>query len=607
MKKLCTLLLILIAVAGQFFFSCKEKTGTPEKIVAQLLVLQVDTFAIVCDTIKFQLSKNIVNEQYLQQLFLQARKAYKKIEWATEYFLPATARSINGPPVQEVEISGLVIEPAGLQVMEGLLFPNYDTGSKKQLLQQLDIIQRAATQYVTYFNNIDILDWQVWDAAKLEVFRIQTMGITGFDDPLTLQCLAESAETLSGLRGILSTYIPAANRNSLLQRLDSAAGYLYLHDDFNTFSRSEFITLFANPITESLTSVEKELSIHVIRYNRLLNQDAATLFDRDAYNVNAYAPDASEFMTDEKIALGKKLFSDPLLSQNNIRSCRSCHQPEKAFTDGLVKNTVIAGRTVLRRNTPTLINAALQPSQFYDGRVRTLEDQSHSVVQSEEEMHGSLEISVRRFWNDSTYRKLFAAAFPKRERTAIDTLEVMNALGSYIRSLTFLDSRFDEYMRGNKTAMTRAEINGFNLFMGKAKCATCHYMPLFNGTPPPRYMKMETEVIGVPAALSSVTIDPDSGRYAIIQKNSFLHAFKTPTLRNAAQTAPYMHNGVFITLEQVLDFYNSGGGAGMGIPIVNQTLPSDSLHLTKGEQRDIIGFIGNLDSRADGIIAPEQH
>src|SRR5664279_5894196 len=175
-------------------------------------------------------------------------------------------------------------------------------------------------------------------------------------------------------------------------------------------------------------------------------------------------------------------------------------------------------------------------------------------------------------------------------------MEVMNAIGSYLRSLTWLNSRFDEYMQGNKTAMSPEEISGFNVFMGKGKCATCHFMPLFNGSFPPGFTTMETEVIGVPRAIGKKEIDPDPGRYDIVRIGFLRHAFKTPTVRNAARTAPYMHNGVFASLEQVVDFYNKGGGAGLGLTIENQTLPFDKLELTETEQKDIVSIINSLDS-----------
>jgi cytochrome c peroxidase len=328
-----------------------------------------------------------------------------------------------------------------------------------------------------------------------------------------------------------------------------------------------------------------------------LNMDTKTMFDKNAFNVNAYAPDPSSFLTDKKAALGKKLFADPILSGTCTRSCQSCHQPEKAFTDGLVKNTMISSNKPIRRNTPTLLNAALQPMQFYDLRAGTLEDQAIAVVQNKDEMHGSMKLAVNRLWKNKDYRRLFADAFPEKNRTGIDTLEVMNAIASYVRTLVFLNSRFDEYMRGNKTAMNNQEINGFNLFMGKAKCATCHYMPLFNGTFPPRFIIIESEVIGVPQTIAKTAIDTDMGRYDILNTPAFKHAFKIPTVRNAASTAPYMHNGVFTTLEQVMDFYNKGGGAGLGYKVDNQTLAADKLNLTTKESNDIIAFIKSLNSK----------
>ncbi len=535
----------------------------------------------------------------LQRLFLRARLAYKRVEWATEYFDPATSRFVNGPPVEEVEAaSHAVFEPAGLQVMEGYLFPHYDTARRPLLLRLLSLLDVACNKYKTHFANIDIFDWQVFDAAKLEVFRIEALGVSGFDNPVTLNSTNESAAALISMRRVLGYY------GDLAKSIDSAVSYLAANTEFNSFDRAKFIRRYCNPLTRGISDLESGLKIHVIRYNRLLNQDARTLFDSNAFNVDAYSPDPASFMSESKVALGRVLFFDPQLSGNGTRSCGSCHQPEKAFTDGLVKNTVIGDRRMLRRNTPTLINAALQPSQFYDLRVTTLEDQSRTVVQNIEEMHGAMNLSAKHLWNDMHYRELFAKAFPRTNRTGIDTLEVMNAISCYVRSLTQLTSRFDDYMRGDDSALDADEIAGFNLYMGKAKCATCHYMPLFNGTFPPRFIKTESEVIGVPAAVGSKRIDEDRGRYDVIPIGAFRHAFKTPTLRNVARTSPYMHNGIYNSLEQVVDFYEKGGGAGQGIKVDNQTLPFDKLDLTPKEKEQLIAFMRSLDSKGDRLNPP---
>jgi cytochrome c peroxidase len=149
----------------------------------------------------------------------------------------------------------------------------------------------------------------------------------------------------------------------------------------------------------------------------------------------------------------------------------------------------------------------------------------------------------------------------------------------------------------NGTAMlNKNEANGFNLFMGKAKCGSCHFMPLFSGAKPPRYYYIESEVLGVPSVANKkkARLDSDSGRYLITQSPVHLFSFKTPSLRNVALTAPYMHNGIFKTLEEVVDFYNQGGGQGLGIAPPNQTLPFEKLSLTKKEKKDVVAFMKTL-------------
>ena len=149
-------------------------------------------------------------------------------------------------------------------------------------------------------------------------------------------------------------------------------------------------------------------------------------------------------------------------------------------------------------------------------------------------------------------------------------------------------------MRGDTSAMTKNEVNGMNLFMGKAKCATCHFMPLFNGTVPPNFAKTEHEVVGTPMDAEGTRLSNDEGRYKYNMMPQLRNAYKTPGLRNVAETGPYMHNGVYKTLEEVVDFYNKGGGKGLGLPVENQTLPFDKLNLTDKEMKDLVAFMKTL-------------
>jgi cytochrome c peroxidase len=604
MKKITFIGFLLIAIAAYSVYSCRQVKPAPEKAIAQTLIAQIDSFSASKDKLLAAVKSGSANEKQLQQLFLNLRISYKKIEWATEYFDPAGSRFVNGPPVQEIEMgSGQIFQPAGLQVIEALLFPKYDISQKKELIRQLTMLQTACDKDKSHFANVDILDWQVYDATKLEMFRILSLGITGFDNPLTLNSAQESEASIESLKVALAYYEDTEGTKNLPAEFNTAAEYLKHHTNFNAFDRAEFITNYGNPITTNITTLEKRTNIHETTYNRLLNMDAKTMFEKGAFNPNAfnpnvYDPGQTPGIIAKKQALGRVLFADPILSGTSTRSCQSCHDPAKAFTDGLVKNTVINdSHKLVRRNTPTLINAALQPSQFYDLRATTLEDQALAVVQNRDEMHGSMIVAAQRLWQNKSYRELFSEAFPQKNRVGIDTLEVMSAIGSYVRSLVALNSRFDEYMQGNKAAMNQQELNGFNLFMGKARCATCHYMPLFNGSFPPQYSIIESEVIGVPKTIQQTAIDTDMGRYNILKTSAFKHAFKITTVRNAARTAPYMHNGVFTTLEQVVDFYNKGGGAGLGYKVDNQTLAADKLNLSKKECGELVSFMKSLNSK----------
>ncbi len=150
-------------------------------------------------------------------------------------------------------------------------------------------------------------------------------------------------------------------------------------------------------------------------------------------------------------------------------------------------------------------------------------------------------------------------------------------------------------MNNNKPLGTEA-MRGFNLFMSKAQCATCHFVPQFNGVHPP-YIGSEFEVLGTPADAKFGKLSDDKGRHGINPAFETMNAFRTGTVRNAAHTAPYMHNGVFRTLEEVIDFYDAGGGAGRHFDIANQTLSADSLKLTATEKKELISFIRSLNEQ----------
>jgi cytochrome c peroxidase len=354
-----------------------------------------------------------------------------------------------------------------------------------------------------------------------------------------------------------------------------------------------FIKSYINPLTTALFQLQQAAGIPVIKNLYALKGNIKTLFDTAAFNLNYFTPDANAYSTPERASLGNRLFFDPVVSESKKVSCASCHHPEKGFTDGLPKSRALASTGFLKRNTPGLLYAGLQRGQFYDMRATFLEDQVKGVIENKDEIHGDLKKVAAALRIDTLYAGRFRRAFPGLQQPVSEST-VLIALSAYIRSLAAFDSRFDQYMRGDATKMNGEEIRGFNLFMGKGKCGMCHFMPLFNGTVPPAFIFTESEVIGVPEDKGGTRLDADPGRYGIYKIENFRNAFKTPTVRNIAETAPYMHNGVFTSLEEVVDFYNRGGGAGLGLDVPNQTLPFDSLRLAPDEKKAIVAFMHTL-------------
>ncbi|KQO31649.1 cytochrome C peroxidase [Flavobacterium sp. Leaf82] len=583
MKKIYCLLFLIA------FAACQKKSKHQEvnEIFQSDITLLIEKVA----KLKYSVQADSTEAQ-IQRQFLEAHKSYKKVEMISEYYLPEVSKSINGPAIPEFEENDKVtVPPEGFQVIEELIFPEYNKKSKKELLQELGILSANLIRLEKVSNSTELTDAHVFDAMRLEVYRIITLGITGFDSPVILNSLPEASVALETIEKYYNVYLEnesVSNSKAVLDILEKGKKYLKTNSNFNAFDRAYFIKEVLNPLSKGLFKSQTELGIPLLKEQRGLKVTAQTLFDAAAFDAEAFSGFPDYKTTPEKIALGKKLFNDPVLSGNNTRSCASCHHVDKAFTDGLERAVALDGKSMIQRNTPTLTNIAFQRVFFADSRVSYLEDQAIAVIRNENEMHGSLEKSALAIKKNHEYVKEFAKAFPKGE---INEFGIKNALASYIRSLSQYDSKFDQYMQ-NKATFTPDEKAGFNLFAGKAKCATCHFIPLTNGTVPPNFNRSESEILGVPN--KNKKLDGDLGKFVITQAAIHKYSFKTPTIRNIELTAPYMHNGVYKTLEEVIDFYNEGGGLGLGFNLPNQTLPEDKLNLTDQEKKQLIAFMKTL-------------
>ena len=546
----------------------------------------------------------------LRAAFKRSRLDYKRIEWLLEYYQPFLASHVNGPPVvevEELEPGQDPIMPTGLQVVEPYFFPAYDPSRKVNLTHELTTLTSYAVHLEQGIPADRITDSDILDAIRQELFRLVTGGITGYDAPEIRTGLSEAALTLKTLRDAFLPYarrLPQSMAIKLEKRWMDAIQVVDSASVFDQFDRVSFLRQQLYPLCRALQQARQSLAIPVATSGRFLSPTVATLSDSGAFRPD-YLINFGEFVsTPQKVALGRTLFFDPLLSGNNARSCASCHQPERAFTDGRVKSRSFRGRKSVLRNAPTLINAGLQNVQFYDSRVFYLEDQAHDVLKNAHEMRTSPDEVVQKLSTSANYKKQFGDAFS----SGMTASNVRNALAVYIRSLTGLNARSDRYLRGEAIAFSADEQLGLNLFLGKARCATCHFFPIYNGFVPPLYEKTESEIIGVPhrRKIRNAQIDPDMGKFNTYRKNLHRFAFKTPGVRNVALTAPYMHNGSYKTLEQVVDFYNRGGGRGIGIQLDGQTLAEAPLNLTGGEQKALVAFLQSLTDTTGLTQRPRQ-
>jgi cytochrome c peroxidase len=278
-------------------------------------------------------------------------------------------------------------------------------------------------------------------------------------------------------------------------------------------------------------------------------------------------------ITREKIALGKQLFFDRRLSESGSISCASCHNPEKGFSDGVALSRGTGGLKG-QRNTPTLINVAFQPYQFWDGRATSLEDQSLGPLHNPQEMGQSSEPAVTRLNRIPYYRERFREVF----KSSITNETIAQALASYERTLLSGNSSYDQFTTGDRAALNQQALYGLQLFNGKAHCSLCHQG--FN------FSDGLFHNLGVGWDGKEFQ---DPGRFKVTGIFRDRGAFKTPTLRQVSDTAPYMHDGSLANLEAVVDFYARGGNPNPHLDILIQPL-----QLTLAEKKALLAFLKAL-------------
>lgn len=580
--------IIAIVLVSAFILALNSPSPSTERASAFRSMMTA-----ICDSLERSLDRTPASYEEL-------RAVYKRFEPFIEYLDPQlVAQQVNGAPLPKLDAKSQfveVLEPHGLQVLDELMADDAATVDVRK--REWDYVVGSLRDAIAVVRRAPWTDRMMLECARTGTMRLMAMGLTNFDRPSTTPRPTDlhlPFETVVNMTLLFAPSLPqkdAQELNTTISRLKSRYMQLTKRND-DKLDRMTIIRDVLDPLYATLADIQAALGIE---YADEIGPAVPTVDPRarSMFASNTLVPAATSGIrpsqiSPELVELGRSLFFDPILSVNGTRSCASCHQPDKAFTDGLKTSLALDGTSHIDRNAPTLINAVLARRFFYDLRAMRLSDVIAHVVTNEREFGTTLIDMVGRIRSDERYVQDFESVFHRKGADAVDAGNISMAISAYLTSLVSMDSPIDRYLRGEKVTLSASVKRGFNLFMGKALCGTCHFAPTFAGYVPPAFVESESEIIGVPTK--------DIGRAGgILREQSVIyrHSFKTMTVRNVQHTAPYMHNGFFKTLEEVIDFYNNGGGKGLGNHLEYQTLPFDELKLTKQEKKDLVELMKAL-------------
>jgi len=557
-------------------------------------------------------NSTFLDELKLKEQVKKTRLAYKGVEFIFDYYQTSyNGTYINGAPLPKVKDhfeAGKVIEPCGLQALDEAVYKE----ASKENFQHIKVLANGLRARVDFISKIHLpihlKSSQIFECIRSGVVRIFTLGITGFDTPGSVNALQESYVSLQSMETTflyfeIGMYPEAKAKFNTIKRLfEKGEKSLNSDTSFNDFNRMVFLKEVVNPLYAALLEFQNLNKIKLEPYKKhAQDYQAKNIFDINFLKTNFYSELVYLPLDNPKtIELGRLLFKDSQLSNANKMSCSTCHNPNKGFTDGLSKSVSNREGFFTARNSPTLINSGYSTRYFWDMRAFNLEKQVTHVIDNDLEFNTNFDAIIGKLNRNSNYLKLFKEAYDGISKKDINERSISNAIAAYVNSLKSFNSEFDKYVRNETNEYPENAKRGFNLFMGKGACGSCHFAPVFNGTIPPFYLESESEVLGITQGFDSINpkLDEDLGRIGNgLKADDYLflkNSFKTVSVRNISLTAPYMHNGLFYTLEDVLEFYNLGGGAGMGLQVENQTLPDAPLNLSKQEIKDIIAFMESL-------------
>jgi cytochrome c peroxidase len=619
-------IVISLILLGSIIVSLSSSFTSNSKFYTRLYKGNINTLQDELNNLKNLISRSdLANSEHKKNLadaINNTRLKMKACDFWLRYLEPVAYKKINGPlPVEwETEVFEKFEAPykregAGLTLAyQYLEEENASTDSLQKLVTAsttslktflADSITSQLDSYHHFFlcNRLFLLD-------------LATIYTSGFDCPDTTVIIPELLNMMEQTAFICNTY------NQEFQQHPLGENYLTLYNNaikfvqdqnkgYEQFDHFRFIKDYINPLFRINQQHIKKYQVQSSSYmDYSLDDEALSIFDKNLYRAQNTKGVFSRII-DKKIlaeidSIGKLLFYDPILSGDNKRSCASCHKLDNYLADTSLAAALKFNTTEpLERNQPTLINAVYNHLLNLDGKFLTLQDQARGVITNPDEMGSNEADVVKKVLSVPLYKEsLTRFSHLSNNKEAVSIKQITSALTFFYGKFSNYYSRFDEAMNNDLPLDDDAKA-GFNVFMGKAQCGTCHFAPQFNGIKPP-YINNEFEVIGVPSAKSATLISNDNGRFAVHAAMETKHAFRTPTIRNTQFTKPYMHNGIYKTMEEVIDFYDAGGGAGKGITVSNQTLASDSLKLTAAEKKQLIAFIHSLSENIPFETPPQK-
>ncbi|MEO1255598.1 MAG: cytochrome-c peroxidase, partial [Bacteroidota bacterium] len=462
-------------------------------------------------------------------IFEKTRSSYKKVEPFLTYIVPKKVHGINGPPLPVYkEDSGKVLPAIGFQAIGEQLYSDEEIDSG--LYQyRIEILIGYLEAIKEKLDPITLKPRHFFTSIHQQFLGIFSLGIISFDTPSSLRGLEESIISLSSIKDVYEMSLSDTLKNldndlhvEFMKNIDNAVFYLKENDDFDNFNRYEFTRNHINPLTSNWRDIRKKTGLFGAPKNIAVNLDAPTFFEENSFHTD-YFTGLKTTPSRDQVLLGKKLYFDEKLSASGNLSCATCHQPNNAYQDGL-RVGIDKNGNPLKRNTPTVINSVYQRKFFWDGRSDNLVQQINQVFDNEMEFGQSMAHDLKIVDLDSEeYDSLFAKAFPDSKK--MSRRSVVRSISAYVSTLNGLNSRFDKNMRGESNDFTNEEVLGMNLYMGKALCATCHFLPLTSGTVPPLFRETEKEIIGTPETAENKEVDGDVGFYWVFQEDIHKYMF----------------------------------------------------------------------------------